>query len=98
MKEDKREYHLRVAQKYLNYYNISYQYLDTVLTRLEDLFTPEELETVAKVLKVMDEELMPDIPLPHELQSHRLRLPLQFVGASLYEHPRLRKRQEYLFL
>lgn len=61
--EDKREYHLRVTQKYLDYYNISYQYLDTVLTRLEDRFTPEELETVAKVLKVMDEELMPEIPI-----------------------------------
>lgn len=61
--EDRREYHLYVTQKYLDYYNISYQYLDTVLGRLEGRFTPEELETVAKVLKVMDEELMPEIPI-----------------------------------
>ena len=61
--EDKREYHLRVTQKYLDYYNISYQYLDTVLTRLEDRFTPEELDVVKRVLKVMDEELMPEIPI-----------------------------------
>lgn len=61
--EDRREYHLYVTQKYLDYYNISYQYLDTVLRRLEGRFTPEELETVAKVLKVMDEELMPEIPI-----------------------------------
>ncbi len=61
--EDRREYHLYVTQKYLDYYNISYQYLDTVLGRLEGRFTQEELETVAKVLKVMDEELMPEIPI-----------------------------------
>ena len=61
--EDKREYHLYVTQKYLDYYNISYQYLDTVLGRLEGRFTPEDLEVVERVLKVMDEELMPEIPI-----------------------------------
>lgn len=61
--EDRREYHLYATQKYLDYYNISYQYLETVLGRLEGRFTPEELETVEKVLKVMGEELMPEIPI-----------------------------------
>lgn len=62
-KEDKREYHLKVTDKYLNYYNISYQYLDEVLSRMEKRFTQEEIRTVEKVLKVMDEELMPEIPI-----------------------------------
>lgn len=61
--EDKREYHLYVTQKYLDYYNISYQYLDEVLGRLEGRFTAEELKVVERVLKVMDEELMPEIPI-----------------------------------
>ncbi len=61
--EDKREYHLYVTQKYLDYYNISYQYLNTVLNRLEERFSQEELEVVKNVLKVMDEELMPEIPI-----------------------------------
>ncbi len=61
--EDKREYHLYVTQKYLDYYNISYQYLNTVLNRLEDRFSQEELEVVKNVLKVMDEELMPEISI-----------------------------------
>ena len=61
--EDKREYHLYVTQKYLDYYNISYQYLNTVLNRLEGRFSQEELEVVKGVLKVMDEELMPEIPI-----------------------------------
>lgn len=61
--EDKREYHLYVTQKYLDYYNISYQYLNMVLNRLEGRFSQEELEVVKRVLKVMDEELMPEIPI-----------------------------------
>ena len=61
--EDKREYHLYVTQKYLDYYNISYQYLNTVLNRLEGRFSQEELEVVKRGLKVMDEELMPEIPI-----------------------------------
>ena len=61
--EDKREYHLYVTQKYLDYYNISYQYLNTVLERLEGRFTKEELDTFTQILKVMDEELMPEIPI-----------------------------------
>lgn len=61
--EDKREYHLYVTQKYLDYYNISYQYLNTVLNRLEGRFSQEELEVVKRVLKVVDEELMPEIPI-----------------------------------
>ena len=48
---------------YLDYYNISYQYLNTVLNRLEGRFSQEELEVVKRVLKVMDEELMPEIPI-----------------------------------
>lgn len=59
--EDKREYHLYVTQKYLDYYNISYQYLDTLLTRMEERFTKEELEIFTRVLDVMNEELMQEI-------------------------------------
>lgn len=61
--KDRREYHLYVTQKYLDYYNISYQYLNTVMERLEDRFTKKELDTFAQILKVMDEELMPEIPI-----------------------------------
>lgn len=62
-KEDKREYHLQVTQKYLDYYNISYQYMDTVLKRMEERFSPEELEILVRMLKVMDEELMSEIQI-----------------------------------
>ena len=61
--EDKREYHLKVTDKYLSYYNISYQYMDTVIKRMEERFSKEELELLIRILKVMDEELMPEIPV-----------------------------------
>lgn len=61
--EDKREYHLYATKKYLDYYNISHNYVDTVLARLEGRFTKEELETVSKVLQAVDKELMPEISI-----------------------------------
>lgn len=64
--DDKREYHLEVTDKYLGYYNISYQYLVTVMDRLEKRFSDEELQLITKVLKIMDEELMPEVALPRE--------------------------------
>lgn len=60
---DKREFHLEVTEKYLNYYNISYNYMETVMSRIEERFTPEEIQTLVKVLQIMDEELMPEIQL-----------------------------------
>ena len=36
--EDKREYHLVVTQKYIDYYNISYSYLGTVMGRIQQRF------------------------------------------------------------
>lgn len=60
---DKREFHLEVTEKYLNYYNISYNYMETIMNRIQERFTPEEIKTLVKVLKIMDEELMPEIDL-----------------------------------
>ena len=60
---DKREFHLEVTEKYLNYYNISYNYMEIVMKRIEERFTPEEIQTLVKVLRIMDEELMPEIQL-----------------------------------
>ena len=34
---DRREYHLRPTQKYIDYYNISYSYLSTVIERVRKL-------------------------------------------------------------
>jgi DNA-binding MarR family transcriptional regulator len=60
---DKREFHLEVTEKYLDYYNITYSYIGKVMNRLEERLSPEELKTLEKVLNVMSDELMPEIEL-----------------------------------
>ncbi len=60
---DKREYHLQVTEKYLNYYNISYNYMNEVMNRIEARFEPEQVEELVKILEIMAEELMPEIQL-----------------------------------
>ncbi len=57
----KREYHLEVTEKYLEYYNISYQYMSTVMERIQKRFTKEELEILENFLNIISEELMPEI-------------------------------------
>lgn len=61
--QDKREYRLEVTEKYLYYYNISYQYMEEVMKRIENRFTPEELKVMEKILTVMDKELMTEIDI-----------------------------------
>ena len=56
--EDKRIYYLEVTKKYIDYYNISYQYLKEVMLKLEDRFTSEENKVLEKMLRVMSEEIM----------------------------------------
>lgn len=62
-KSDKREYHLGVTQKYMDYYNISYQYVGKVMERLNERFSKEELDTLQRILKTMSDELMPEIAI-----------------------------------
>lgn len=65
-KEDRRSYHLEVTEKYMNYYNISYNYMDMVMKRIEERLEPDELDTMIKILNIIGDELMPEI----DLDSH----------------------------
>lgn len=58
---DKRVFRLEVTEKYLSYYNISYSYLDTVMKRVEERFSEEEVKQLAYMLDIIDKELMPEI-------------------------------------
>lgn len=60
-KEDKREYHLEVTEKYLDYYNISYNYMSVVMDRIQERFTEEEQAQIEKFLTIVSEELMTEI-------------------------------------
>lgn len=59
---DRREYHLRPTPKYLEYYNISYSYLQTVVERTKARFTPEEVAKLEEMLTIIGGELMPELP------------------------------------
>lgn len=60
---DKREYHLEATDKYLTYYNISYNYMETVLGRIQERLSPEETRMMHKILDIMADELMPEVDI-----------------------------------
>lgn len=60
---DKREFHLEVTDKYLNYYNITYSYIGKVMERVQERLTSEELKVLEKTLHIMSDDLMPEIEL-----------------------------------
>ena len=62
--EDRREYHLRVTQKYLDYYNVSSTYVRAVMTRIEARFSREDCQKLEEMLTVVSRELMPEVDLP----------------------------------
>lgn len=61
---DRREYHLRPTQKYIDYYNISYAYLHTVVERVQDRFPAGDVRKLEEMLTIISEELMPELRLP----------------------------------
>ena len=61
---DRREYHLEVTQKYLDYYNISTSYIAQVMERIVERFPPEECAKLEEMLEIVSRELMPEIRLP----------------------------------
>ena len=67
--EDKREYHLVVTQKYIDYYNISYRYLGTVMNRIKERFSPADVSKLEEMLTIISSELMPEIPLDNTREA-----------------------------
>ena len=60
---DRREYHLKLSEKYYHYAGLMKGYVDTVMDRMQERFTAEELETFSEMLGVMSDELMPETGL-----------------------------------
>ena len=61
--DDKREYHLDVTEKYMQDYGITYDYMNVVMGRIRQRFSPENVAQLEGVLKVISEELMPEVTL-----------------------------------
>lgn len=62
--EDRREYHLEVTQKYIDYYNISASYTSEVMDRICERFSPEECKKLEEMLIIVSGELMPEVNIP----------------------------------
>jgi DNA-binding MarR family transcriptional regulator len=62
--EDRREYHLEVTQKYLDYYNISASYMAQVMDRITARFSAEDCAKLEEMLNVINRELMPEVEIP----------------------------------
>ena len=61
---DRREYHLEVTQKYIDYYNISASYMVEVMDRISRRFSREDCQKLEEMLRIISRELMPEIDIP----------------------------------
>ena len=91
---DRREYNLRPTQKYIDYYNISYSYLHTVVERARERFSPEDCAKLEEMLTIVSDELMPELDLPKKNAELAKILPvagrevfLCIVTSALYPPP-----------
>ena len=66
--EDRREYHLEVTQKYIDYYNIRPAYITEVMDRIRHRFSPEDCSKLEEMISIVSRELMPEVQIP-ELQG-----------------------------
>ena len=66
---DRREYHLRPTQKYIDYYNISYSYLSTVVQRVNKRFPKEDVKKLEQMLTIISNELMPELNLENNPEA-----------------------------
>ena len=62
--DDRREYHLEITQKYIDYYNISTVYMSTVMERIAQRFTPAECAQLEEMLTIISRDLMPEVAIP----------------------------------
>ena len=58
---DKREFHLCPTEKYMKYYRISQDYINTVVERCKKRFSEKELEDLDSMMQIIRTELMPEI-------------------------------------
>ena len=67
--QDRREYHLEITQKYIDYYNISYSYLSTVVQRVNKRFPKEDVKKLEQMLTIISNELMPELNLENNPEA-----------------------------
>ena len=83
---DRREYHLRPTQKYIDYYNISYSYLSTVIERVRKRFPEEDVDKLEQMLTVISDELMPELDLMNKTRQRLSEYPGRIFGRAALQH------------
>ena len=58
---DKREYHLKVTDKFFKYWNLSEKYFEIVEGRMKNALSEEEYEFFNSIMKKVSDELMPEL-------------------------------------
>ena len=57
---DRREYHLILSEKFYNYMSLLSSYELTVINRMKEHFSEEDIAKFDEMLQIMSEELMPE--------------------------------------
>ena len=60
---DRREYHLILSDKFYAYRDLFANYEKTVMARVEERISPEDVECFDRILRIMSSELMPECTL-----------------------------------
>ena len=61
---DKREFILKVTDKFYKYWNLNEKYLEIVEERLRNTLTKEEYDSFNRILRKISDSLMPEVELP----------------------------------
>ena len=61
--QDKREYYLEVTDKNMQTYGVTYDYIGTVMKRIRQRFSPEQVAELEDILGIIDDELMPEVKI-----------------------------------
>lgn len=69
---DKRQVHLAVTQKYLDYLNISETYVENVMNRMEKRMSPEQSGELKNSLLLLLDEMKNDLPETPEIRNPAL--------------------------
>ncbi len=69
---DKRQVHLAVTQKYLDYLNISETYVENVMNRMEKRMSPEQSGELKNSLLLLLDEMKNDLPDTPEIRHPAL--------------------------
>lgn len=66
---DRREYHLKVTDKFFDYYNLSHSYIKTVTQRIEETFTKNQVEEFETMLQTVSKDLMPEVDFGNRIKE-----------------------------